>query len=296
MDIIEVIRGRYCELTRKQKKIADYMLENMEKMSFITMKELSAETSVTEVTILNACNAMGFESFKEVKYEARKYLGLREKLTLHESGDYNSEYIPKHELNDKKNFLKKIWEEESALWEVYAQSVDFDEIFRIARELIAKKNIVLCGRGISKILAEFFCVRLSGCSMSSVIMDTELNDSIHAALPMIQSDTATVVISFPDYYFMTDKIAEYAKSQGSRVLVITDTRSAKIAGFADDILTVPSDTRLFLNTLSMPMGLVNILTSAIDIEKNNSGKENGVTEKFTSLFRAKQVVEAGNME
>lgn len=80
MDIIETIKSRYDGLTKKQKKIADYMINHIDKMSFITMKELSDATSVTEVTILNACAALGFPSFKEFKYEARKYLGLREKL------------------------------------------------------------------------------------------------------------------------------------------------------------------------------------------------------------------------
>ena len=65
MDIIETIKSRYDGLTKKQKKIADYMINHIDKMSFITMKELSDATSVTEVTILNACAALGFPSFKE---------------------------------------------------------------------------------------------------------------------------------------------------------------------------------------------------------------------------------------
>lgn len=285
MDIIETIKSKYPGLTKKQKKIADYMISNIDKMSFITMKELSAATSVTEVTILNACAALGFSSFKEVKYEARKYLGLREKLLLHEDGDYSVSAIPRYELNDKKELLQTIVDEENALWEGYISALNYDELFRIAKEFVKRPQIVLCGRGASKILAEFLAVRLAGCSIGSIVMDTELNDSIHTVLPLIQKDALTVVISFPDYYFMTDKIAEYAKNQGSYVIAITDSKSSEVAKFSDDILTAASHTRLFLNTLSVPMAMLNVLTSAIDIEKNYNGEKEGTTEKFCQYFQ-----------
>ena len=285
MDIIETIKNKYPELTKKQKKIADYMINNIDKMSFITMKELSAATSVTEVTILNACAALGFSSFKEVKYEARKYLGLREKLLLHEDGEYSVSAIPQYELNDKKELLQTIADEENVLWEGYISTLNYDELFRIAKEFVKRPQIVLCGRGVSKILAEFLAVRLAGCSIGSVVMDTELNDSIHTTLPLIQKDTLTVVISFPDYYFMTDKIAEYAQNQGSYVIALTDSKSSEIIKFSDDILTASSHTRLFLNTLSVPMAMINILTSAVDIEKNYNGEKDGPTEKFSQYFQ-----------
>ena len=295
MDIIETIQSRYVGLTKKQKQIADYMVNHIDKMSFITLKEMSAATAITETTILNACSAMGFSSFNEVKYEARKYLGLREKLQLHEEGAYFQLEIPKYDLKDQRALLKQIWEEEGALWEIYSATFNLDDIMRVAWEFLDKRNIVLCGRGISKILAEFLSIRLAGCGIASVVMDTELNDSIHAALPLFQKGVLVVVISFPDYYFMTDKIAEYAKEQKCRVICITDSKTANIAKFSYEVLAVPSNTRLFLNTLSIPMALVNILTSAIDIVKNYSGDEEEVTDKFRRLFHAKQIIEKGTM-
>ena len=187
MDIIETIKSRYDGLTKKQKKIADYMINHIDKMSFITMKELSDATSVTEVTILNACAALGFPSFKEFKYEARKYLGLREKLFLHESGDLGVSTIPKYELDNKKELLKSIAEEENVQWENYYASLDYEALFRIAKEFVYRKQIVLCGRGVSKMLAEMISIRLAGCTIGSVVMDTELNDNIHMGLPLIQN-------------------------------------------------------------------------------------------------------------
>lgn len=286
MDMITNIREKYPNLTRKQKLIADYMLENIEKMSFLTLKELSEELDITEVTILNACSALGFSSFNEVKYESRKYISLMEKVNLHREMEYASVHIPEYELTNQKELLKNIVEEEFAQMHSFVQGLDIDLMFSTAELFISKSKIVLCGRGISKLLADFLSIRLAGVNMASMVMDTELNDSIHAVIPTFDESTLVVAISFPDYYFMTDKIAEHAKKEGCSVLAITDSPNAPVTKFSDYALFAPSSTRLFLNTVSIPMALVNALTSALDIVSSyhSEGKSDG-PERFNSLFQ-----------
>ena len=55
MNIIESIEQKYDGLTRKQKLIADYMRSHAEDMCFLTLKELSAATDVSEMTVLKLC-------------------------------------------------------------------------------------------------------------------------------------------------------------------------------------------------------------------------------------------------
>lgn len=289
MDMINKIKEGYASLTRKQKMIADYMLNNIEKMSFSTLKELSEELDVTEVTILHACSALGFESFNEVKYESRKYISLMEKVNLHREMGYSAADIPESDLKNHQELLRNIVDEEALLIKEFAEGVNIEKLFEAAELFLSKRKIVLCGRGISKILAETIAIHLAGVSIASTIMDTELNDSIHMSLPMFDRDTLVVGISFPDYYFMTDKIVEYARKEGSTVLVITDSLKAPIAKFAHQVLTVGSSTRLFLNTLSAPMALANALASALDII--TSYKKDTRTQKierFDQLFLEKE--------
>lgn len=283
--MIAKIKNKYPELTRKQKLIADYMLKNIEKMSFLTLRELSEELEITEVTILNACSALGFSSFNELKYESRKYASLMEKVNLHRDMEYSSVYIPEYELQNQKELLKNIMLEESRQMESFVESTDTDFIFKAAELFIQYEKIVLCGRGISKIVADFLSIRLAGVNIASTVMDTELNDSLHAALPMFDEKTLVVAISFPDYYFMTNKVAEHAKGEGCKVLAITDSMNSPVAGFADVTLLVPSSTRLFLNTVSIPMALINVLTSALDIVTtyHQENRNNG-SKRFNSLF------------
>lgn len=289
MDMIAKIKEGYQNLTRKQKLIADYMLQNIEKMSFLTLRELSEELDVTGVTILNACSALGFESFNEVKYESRKYTSLMEKVKLHRDMEYVSAYIPQYELQNQKELLKNIVMEEKRQMESFIGFLDAGLIFEAAELFLKYDKIVLCGRGISKLTADFLAIRLAGLNIASMVMDTELNDSLHAALPMFDEKTLVVAISFPDYYFMTDKVAEHARGEGCKVLGITDSAKAPINEFTHMALISPSATRLFLNTVSTPMALINILTSALDIiiSYRREDRQSG-SKRFNSLFKEEE--------
>lgn len=284
MNIIERLKERYPDMTKKQKQIADYMMSHVDKMSFITLKDLSAETQVTEMTILNACNAFGYANFNEVKYEFRKYISMQNKIELHKENEYPSNYVPKCDMEEQKELLKEICEEESAMAQKFFEQMDIEQIFQVADQILISKKILICGRGISKLLAEFLKLRLAGIGIGAVVVDTELNDSVHSALAMMDRETLMIAISFPDYYFMTEKLAAYAKELGATVCAMTNVESADIVAHSSLKLLAPSATRLFLNTLSVPMMLVNVLTSAVDMRMGCRSDCGKMEEKFTELF------------
>ena len=148
MNIIERLQERYPDMTKKQKQIADYMMSHVDKMSFITLKDLSAETQVTEMTILNACSAFGYANFNEVKYEFRKYISMQNKIELHKENEYPSNYVPKCDMEEQKRLLQEICEEESAMAQKFFEQMDIEQIFRAADRILRSKKILICGRGI----------------------------------------------------------------------------------------------------------------------------------------------------
>lgn len=284
MDIISTIKEKYSGLTRKQKQIADYMLDHIERMSFLTLRELSKETGITPMTILNTCMALGYSSFNEMKYESRKYLSLQEKVEVQRFNEYSSTYIPSYELDDQKKFLREICDEESGQMTSMMSGLDVGKLLEIAEVILTYKQVLICGRGISKLMGDFLAIRFAGSGIAPVVMDTELNDSVNGLLTMIRENTLLIAISFPDYYLMTDKVVEYAKGEKCRIIGITSSENAAIAPFCDHLLIAPSNTRLFLNTPSSAIALLNILTSAVEIMARYHRRNESPTEKFGKLF------------
>lgn len=273
MNIIERIREQSPKLTKKQHKVADYMLEHPDEMGYITLKELSRKTAVTEITILNTCISLGYEGFSMVKYEFRKAMILNTKIDVLESKDTYSEKVPGYEQDNREKVLYDIGNEEIKAVNDYWNQVDVGNFFQASKLFLNSEKIFLCGRGISYALATFMKDRLSSCDLLAIPINTELNDDVYALLNVITEDSLVVAISFPDYYFMTDKVAGYAKNKSAKIVAITDREDADVAKYADVTLAVPSMTRIFLNTLTGPMLAMNLLTSAIKLDQGKTSRD-----------------------
>lgn len=272
MELMEQIRERYPFLTRKQREVADFMMEDAERMSYVTLKEMSQYLSITEMTILKTCSLLGFDSFSDMKYEFRKYAAQQLERLRHQINEYGVRPAPAYELSDTEKLLGDICREEARMLELYIQSLRPDALFRAADMLLAARRVLLCGRGISWNVCDFMAMRLAMCGMGVVKVNTEVDDSVHGALPLLTEGTLLVSVSFPDYYRTTTKFTEYARKKGVPVMAVTDWPGSPVGALAQEVLAAPTQTRMFLNTLSVPMALANLLTTAVNIRLSGKGR------------------------
>ena len=285
MNIKKRIEEYYQGLTKKQKSVADFIRDHIEMMSFITLKEMSQQIGVTEITILNTCQSLGYDNFNELKYECRKMISEGIKQELHENSEYIAGDVPSYELSDKEQLLQDIVDEEQALMKDFVRQVDVREVYRVAEEILNYKKVVLCGRGVSYLMAEYMANHLAEMDISGMAVNSELNDSVYSALPNFDGTGLLIVFSFPDYYFMTNKLMEYAKANGTKVILITDSEENEQIRFSNYHLIAPSVTRMFLNSLSAPMALLNVLSSALKIKKKEKGSSTERSVEFEALFK-----------
>ncbi|XCP84272.1 MurR/RpiR family transcriptional regulator [Roseburia hominis] len=283
MDITARIDRVYLNMTKKQKQIADYMRDNAEKMAFITLKDLSAEVGVTEMTVLNMCKTLGYNSFNEVKYEFRKLINQNIRGGFYRQNEYFNTAVPDYELENKEKLMMDICHEETQLMAELEQNFNSHHILEVAKMFLSYKRIVLCGRGISYQLCEYLACGLASVAISTLLVNTELNDNVYSLLPCIDEEVLMVAVSFPDYYFMTKNLAEYAKEKGAKIVAITDVADSEITEVADEIFLVRSTTRLALNTISAPAAFINLLVSAVKLQGGMERAE-CIGKEFSEMF------------
>lgn len=281
MTVIEQIQEKAPFLTRKQREVAAYMLADPERMSYVTLKEVSKDTGITEMTILKTCDSLGFASFSDLKYEFRKYAAQQMEQLRHFS-DFGINPPPDYELSDTERLLKDICGEEARLFDRFFSTVDIQQIFAAADMLRAADKVVFCGRGVSTYVCEYLSMLLSIMGCGSVLINTELYDSIHMALPLLTPKSVLFIVSFPDYYHMTTTVAEFASRKKVKIIAMTDSSKSPVVPFADMVLTVPTTTRLFMNTLGAPMVLANLIASALNIRI--SGKNTNFASSVTEFY------------
>ena len=269
MNVIERIQEKYGDMTRKQRVLADYMLENPDSMSFMTMKNLSGRTQVSEMTILNYCTALGYGNYNELKYEFRKYINERNKIEVQRQNEYLNASVPEYELDDKQNLLYQVCQEEFDLLKLLFAHIDIPSLFQGAEMMLDADCTVFCARGVSLQIADFLSMRLATMGLPSIVMNTELNDSVQSVLPLLRGGTLLVPISLPDYYVMTTKVCEFARQRRCRILALTDSKEqSPVAPFGDLVLTAPASSRLFLNSPGALLVLAHLLSAALNIEKS----------------------------
>ncbi|MBM6917378.1 MurR/RpiR family transcriptional regulator [Intestinimonas butyriciproducens] len=296
MNVIERIQEKYGDMTRKQRVLADYMLENPDSMSFMTMKNLSGRTQVSEMTILNYCTALGYGNYNELKYEFRKYINERNKIEVQRQNEYLNASVPEYELDDKQNLLYQVCQEEFDLLKLLFAHIDIPSLFQGAEMMLDADCTVFCARGVSLQIADFLSMRLATMGLPSIVMNTELNDSVQSALPLLKGGTLLVPISLPDYYVMTTKVCEFARQRRCRILALTDSKEqSPVAPFGDLVLTAPASSRLFLNSPGGLLVLAHLLSAALNIEKSARHTSKFCSpQEFSQVFTKKMKGSHGN--
>ncbi|MDQ9817170.1 hypothetical protein RFZ01_22770, partial [Acinetobacter pittii] len=67
--------------------------------------------------------------------------------------------------------------------------LDLQKVIEAARIIMQGKRIVFCGRGFSVLMCKALQIWISTSGLPGIVMDTELNDEIHALLPLITEET-----------------------------------------------------------------------------------------------------------
>jgi DNA-binding MurR/RpiR family transcriptional regulator len=264
MDSIQKIHNNYQNLTHKQKQIADYLLANPENVCYMSLKELGEHTSASEVTILRMCTKLGFSNYIELKQSFRMHTKRLVK-TLSESSIYPGD-LQLSENGDQKQLLQKVSENDFEKSVDFYKNLNIDNVLKASKRILKAHNVLIFGQGISKIVADFFCRRLTPLGINVISIDPEDMDSVQARLAKLRHGDNIIIFSFPRYYMPVRNIAEYAHSKGASVTAITDSLESPAILENSLNFICQTSTKIFYNSLALPFALVNLIVTGIALE------------------------------
>lgn len=258
------IGEHYADLTRRQKELLDLLLANPEGVCYATLKELSERCGVSEVTILRMCKRLGFDSFVELKQVFREHT---ERLVKNNTeATFFSLNLPAAERGDKAEALRQIMENGRQQSNRFFDAVPEEKLLKTARDLIAARTVLICGQGISGLVAEYLYRRISPLLSHAILVKPEDIDSVQASLCKLQPKDQVVAISFPRYFDSVQKLVLYAEHIGAGVTTITNAMDSPVVTPGSTNYLCNTATKVFYNSYSLPMELVNLIASAIVLE------------------------------
>ena len=256
--------SKYTQLTNKQRKILNYIIENAEDVCYISLKELADRVGASEVSVLRVCRELGFEGFSELK----KTLRNREQMQLYSLSEIEElvRQSPAGMHKQKHDLFNMICQIEQRNAIDMIKSLDVDRIFECANALLNAHEVVIFGHNASKALADYLAHRLNYLRVNAYAVKLGDSDTVKTALVRLDQRDFVVFFSFPPYHYPTAEVVKYAQMRRARIITITDDLASPAV--ASDGLTFICKTKVpfFYNALSMPMMFVELLVSSMAIQ------------------------------
>ncbi len=279
-DLINQIQKKFPELSKSQKLIAQYIIENYDKAAFMTASKLADKVGVSESTVVRFADALGLDGYPQLRKGLEDIIKL--KLTTVQRVELAGEY------SDGGSILKKVLGIDMNNIRVTLENIDYDIFQQVVNEICKAEKIYIVGLRSSMSLADYFGFYLNLILDNVKIVHHGISNIFDQVFRVSKTDIV-IGIGFPRYSMQTVDALSYVKEQGVTIVGITDSLSSPIAKLADYTLTAKSDMMSFVDSLVAPLSLINALVVAIGMfEKEEITEHLNVLEDIWKKYNVYQ--------
>ncbi len=269
-NIVQVIRREYHQLNGTNKKIADFILQNLEMATFSPLLEISKKIGVSDASCVRFARVIGYNGYQQLREALVDYIGKilypsRKSSFLHDQNQHPSiEVIVKKDIEYITKTMSRISES------------DFNQLL----DFIAQARKIYCvGWGYSSFLSEYLAYALSYFSYDTVSVTRERRPMVQQLLPA-RNDDLVIVFDLLLYSAEVIEAVEYIREKNSRIKIVTVTNDsmAHIVQFSDlSFFCDMSGHEFRLNSLSAPICFINAIVEQV-VENNPQVTLNAVNE------------------
>lgn len=269
-DIISYIRAHRQEFSKRQKSIADYIMDNYDRASYMTAAALAKAVGVSESTVVRFAAELGFDGYQKLQKRLQEV--TRAQLTSLQRMEIASQKLHGSDI------LKSVLKSDVDKIEKTLQEIDKAQFDGAVETLLRAKNIYITGVRSAAALANFAGFYLNLLFENVHLVNTTGMDDIFEQMLWTSEGDVVLGMSFPRYSKNVLKALEYAKKRGATVIGITDSVHSPIVPLSDYSLIARSDMDSFVDSLVAPFSVINALIVAVGMKKKHE-----VQDSFTQL-------------
>lgn len=262
-DFRALVREHYQSLPPQQELVAQYLLDNLRDVPFLSVPELAVKSGASEATVVRFAQRIGYSGFSGLKMDLLdvlrdKVVPRSQELTQARPGDIES--------------LRAVTRQELQNLERTLEELDRDAFRKVATALFRADHIYTFGSGISSYFAELLSYLMTQIGLRSTTLSTRFSSPLEQLVVLRPTDLL-VVFSFPPYSRATLDMLEKTADMGLPTTAICDRETAPAAAKARHFLTVRTDNMLFTNAFGAMAMLLNALTTEIAVRHQDQALE-----------------------
>ena len=250
-----LIRSKLDNCSKREKIVAEYFLEQMNDIAFLSIHDISKKLNVGPSSIVRFSKKLGYDGFLELKNDIKNHIKLSiaplEQFRLSIDGSSSPatsiQQIAEYEVNNINHLVNNF---------------DEEALHKAIGILSRAPIIYTAGFNLSSFLAGIASYLFHRVGLKS--FPTSLGGrSLDEQLVTMNRDDALMAFSFPPYSTQTISAVRFAKRLNCRVIAVTNSPAAPIVKYADVVFHVKSESGIFTNSVSSTLlllyGLVNEL-------------------------------------
>ncbi|MEE4311825.1 MAG: MurR/RpiR family transcriptional regulator [candidate division KSB1 bacterium] len=248
-------------LSPNLRKVADYILENMNVAALLSVKDVSTGAGVSEATVVRFAQTLGYNGYKEMKNE----LSLSLKNSISPTEHFQHAITERSQTPDVLKLTAR-----SVINNINdtVKSIGSQDFSHFIEHIIEARRIYCLGLEISHHFSQLMTFLLRLYSYDAHSLSTE-SFRFKEQIAFFNPDDLLIAFSFSPYSRETIEAVAYARDRDVPCIAITDKRLAPIMEFATHAVQIKTDNITFTNS----WGAVAVLINAIVTELNFKDKE-----------------------
>lgn len=217
--------------TEAEIKISNYILNNLSKISLMTIKEVAEASQVSQASVVRFCKMLGIRGFPEFKLE------LNKEITIRESKDFNivrKDRIGK--LSPKEVFINTLELDTMAVNQLI-NTLDLKSVLKSVDLILNANTIVVYGVGASAIVAQDIVYKFI-----KLGLNVDFNQDFHFMLSIIlnmKKNDIFIAVSTTGETQEIIELSKFAKERGAVVISITSLQKSTLIKYTDIALYTP---------------------------------------------------------
>jgi DNA-binding MurR/RpiR family transcriptional regulator len=271
------IQQHYEKLSRSHKKIADFFLENFDRIPFLIIQDVAKSNNTSVASIIRFTQRVGYSGFAELQNDIttslQNHLQKKNIFPLIENGWSKEELLTCVANQDISNINETL-------------AVNEKENFHNAVNLIlSSKRVYTIGLGISHLLSQILSYQLNQVAIDARPFVYDSASYLEQILFLDKNDLI-IALSFPPYSKDTIEAAKFAAERKIKIIAITNRSSSPITFYSTLNLVVKSKNMLFTNSFAAISVIINAIATECAVKNKN--KTNKLLKQFNRIQEIQQ--------
>ena len=277
-DLLSMLHNKMPELSKGQKRIANFLIEHYDKAVYLTASKLGEIAGVSESTVVRFAIELGYDGYPKLQRAVEEL--VKNKLTASQRMEVSYDRMQKED----KHILKAILEGDEDRIHSTLNDIDTDEFDKAIEYILKAKRIYIVGGRSASALSNFLSFYLNLMLDNVINASSSTTTETFEQIFRIEEGDVLIGISFP----------RYSNNQGAKTIAITDGKFSPMVKSATVGLIARSDMVSFVDSLVAPLSLINAIL--VSISMNRKDKIVDSLDKLERMWGEYQVYSSTNLK